>query len=42
MELLEGRTLRDELKQHQRLAPSRIVDIFRCVYAAVEAATPGI
>lgn len=38
MELLQGRTLRDELKQHQRLALSRIVDIFRGVSAAVEAA----
>jgi serine/threonine protein kinase len=38
MELLQGRTLRDELKQHQRLALSRIVDIFRGVCAAVEAA----
>jgi hypothetical protein len=38
MELLQGRTLRDELKQHQRLALSHIVDIFRGVCAAVEAA----
>jgi tRNA A-37 threonylcarbamoyl transferase component Bud32 len=38
MELLEGVTLRDELKRRQRLEPSRMVSIFRGVCAAVEAA----
>jgi serine/threonine-protein kinase len=38
MELLEGRTLRDELKKDQRIEPARIIDIFRGVCAAVEAA----
>ena len=38
MELLEGVTLREELKRHQRLAPSQIIQIFRGVCAAVSAA----
>jgi tRNA A-37 threonylcarbamoyl transferase component Bud32 len=38
MELLEGVTLREELKQNQRLASPRVIDIFRGVCAAVEAA----
>jgi serine/threonine-protein kinase len=38
MELLKGGTLRDELHRHKRLPPSRIVQIFRGVCAAVEAA----
>jgi len=38
MELLNGIALRDLLKQHKRLPPSRIVEIFRGVCAAVEAA----
>ena len=38
MELLEGVTLRDELKRQTRLEPSRTVQIFRGVCAAVEAA----
>jgi len=38
MELLAGGTLRDELGRHQRLSPSRTVQIFRGVCAAVEAA----
>ncbi len=37
MELLEGVTLRDELKQNPRLAPSRTLEIMRGVFAAVEA-----
>ncbi len=37
MELLEGVTLRDELKQRLRLAPSRTLEILRGVCAAVEA-----
>jgi len=38
MELLEGSTLRGELNRHKRLESSRIVDIFRGVCGAVEAA----
>ena len=38
MELLEGVTLRDELKRCTRLDPSRTVDILRGVCLAVEAA----
>lgn len=38
MELLEGATLRDELKRRSRLDAARTVDIFRGVCAAVEAA----
>jgi len=38
MELLEGATLRDELKRNSRLAPSRALDIMRGVSAAIEAA----
>ena len=37
MELLEGMTLRDELKQKSRLSASRALDILRGVCAAVEA-----
>ncbi len=37
MELLEGVTLRDELKQRSRLAPPRTLEILRGVCAAVEA-----
>jgi eukaryotic-like serine/threonine-protein kinase len=38
MELLQGATLRDELKQHGRLAPLRTVEILRGVSSAAEAA----
>jgi serine/threonine-protein kinase len=38
MELLEGVTLRDELKRRKRLEPSRTLEICRGVCAAVEAA----
>ena len=38
MELLEGATLRDALKQNSRLASSRVLDIMRGVSAAIEAA----
>ena len=38
MELLEGVTLRDELKRCQRLEPSRTLEILRGVCLAVEAA----
>jgi len=38
MELLEGQTLREELKQKTRLAPSRVLEIIRGVSAAVDAA----
>jgi serine/threonine-protein kinase len=38
MELLSGRTLRDELKQTQRINPARMLAFFRGVCAAVEAA----
>ena len=38
MELLKGGTLRDELRRHKRLPPSRMVHILRGVCAAVEAA----
>src|SRR5262249_901464 len=38
MELLEGGTLRDALDQQKRISPSRMVEIFRGVSAAVEAA----
>jgi serine/threonine-protein kinase len=38
MELLEGATLREELKSRKRLAASRAVEIFRGVCSAVEAA----
>ena len=38
MELLEGSTLRDELKRRSRLDPVRTVEIFRGVCAGVDAA----
>lgn len=38
MELLEGATLRDELRVHPRPAPGRVVEILRGVCAAVDAA----
>jgi tRNA A-37 threonylcarbamoyl transferase component Bud32 len=38
MELLEGTSLRQELKQQGRLAPQRTVEVLRSVCAAVEAA----
>jgi serine/threonine-protein kinase len=38
MELLDGITLREELKRLQRLAPSQVIEIFRGVCAAVAAA----
>lgn len=38
MELLEGWTLREELRQHRRLPASRTVEILRGVCAAVDAA----
>jgi tRNA A-37 threonylcarbamoyl transferase component Bud32 len=38
MELLEGRSLRDELNQHRRLDAPRIVELFRSVCSAVAAA----
>jgi serine/threonine-protein kinase len=38
MELLEGRTLADEVKRAGRLVPARVVEIFRGVCAAVAAA----
>jgi tRNA A-37 threonylcarbamoyl transferase component Bud32 len=38
MELLEGTTLRDELKRRTRLDPVRVVRVFRGVCAAVDAA----
>jgi serine/threonine protein kinase len=38
MELLEGVTLREELRTHARLTASRTLEILRCVCAAVDAA----
>lgn len=38
MELLEGRTLRDELREAKRLTAARTLDIMRCVCLAVDAA----
>jgi len=38
MELLEGRTLREEIRSHGRLIPMRTVEIMRGVCAAVDAA----
>ena len=38
MELLQGVTLRDELKQRKRLSPSRIVEVLRGVCMAVGSA----
>jgi eukaryotic-like serine/threonine-protein kinase len=38
MELLQGIALRDELKSHKRLPAARIVEIFRGVCSAVDAA----
>ena len=38
MELLQGRSLREELREETRLAPARLVEILRGVCAAVEAA----
>src|SRR5262249_19142408 len=38
MELLQGGTLRDEVKQHRRLETARMVQIFPGVFSAVEAA----
>ncbi len=38
MELLEGATLRDELRARRRLTPERAVEIFRSVCGAVDAA----
>jgi serine/threonine-protein kinase len=38
MELLEGVTLRDELNRLGRLAPARVVEIFRGICAATDAA----
>jgi len=38
MELLEGKTLREELRSHKRLSPLQTLDIMRGVCRAVEAA----
>ena len=38
MELLDGATLRDDLRRRKRLDPSRTIEILRSVCAAVDAA----